>query len=153
MVTFPNRLLISLIISNIPSNISCGVQSVLFVPTNTTTALSLTLKFNSPFCILHSTFSTLKKNVKKWGRTCRKSKRVPVTADTKINAMQRTNFVGPQWRELQLLHYRVADKQNLRLASPGLLHKPLVLQTKKINKCLSKLGLISVASNWPVTTL
>lgn len=115
----------------------------------------LELDVEIQFAVLYSPQHVLhpKKNVKKWGRTCRKSKRVPVTADTKINAMQRTNFVGPQWRELQLLHYRVADKQNLRLASPGLLHKPLVLQTKKINKCLSKLGLISVASNWPVTTL
>lgn len=60
-VSFPNFCLITRMISKIPSKTSCGVQSVLLVPTCKTTALIFTLNSSSPFSTLHRTFSTLTK--------------------------------------------------------------------------------------------
>lgn len=152
MVTFPNRLLISLIISNIPSNISCGVQSVLFVPTNTTTALSLTLKFNSPFCILHSTFSTLKKTLKNGGAHAENlnaylSPPIPKLMQCNELILSVHSGVNCNCCTIESPINKTSDSLVLACCTNRWCYK------QKKNKCLSKLGLISVASNWPVTTL
>lgn len=134
IITFPNICLISLMISKIPSKISCGVQSVLLVPTKRTTALMRAWKSNSPFLIRHKTFSTLELNIA--GHCCyffEISWFLPIAADSEINTMQRADFFRPQRTELQLLNYTIADQHHLWFASFGLLDEPVVLKKKRRN--------------------